>query len=401
MPALASTEENYDWKHPLALASRAGLLDAIPNAMARTAGAARLMRSALSKEELPIAPTPSEVLCQVGSSRVLKYHRDTEPTTKEPVILVPSLINRAFILDLTHGLSVVEALIADGYAVYKIDWGAPGKGEAGMDLAAYVLDRLSPFVEAICADAGMKKAHVLGQCLGGTLTTILGAIDDTHIASLINLTAPISFKDTGMLSAWSRAPFFDAVSFAEAFGDIPPWITQPSFQLLKPLSQSVKMLRLFQNLGKPRFLDMYEVMEAWVNDNIPIPKGFYIDLIETLYRKDGLMTGCVSLRGRPVVLEEVKVPVLTIAASEDHIVPVPSAMCGHDRFSSEDKEKVIIAGGHIGVVVGGRGRRILHKTLDTWMKARSHHTKDWDKKHSADPGDAVLDNDLQLPPGEA
>ena len=58
---------------------------------------------------------------------------------------------------------------------------------------------------------------------------------------------------------------------------------------------------------------------------------------------------------------------MTIAASEDHIVPPPSALCGYERFSSDINEKVVIPGGHIGVVVGGRGKRVLHNTLGEWF----------------------------------
>lgn len=359
---------------PRYMAKRLGFVDAVPNALARTTGALSLVRNAVQNQPPPVAPTPYTVLCALGSSKVMKYvdpNGGADLKHKTPIFLVPSLINRPYILDIKDGLSVVQALQERGYAVYCVDWGDPGLDEDTADLATYVIDRLGEFVKAIAADAGVEKVHLLGQCLGGTMTTILAALDDSHIQSMVNLTAPISFHDTGMLSAWSRAPFFDEVAFADAYGHVPSWITQPSFVVLKPAGSVSKWLRLVQNLGKPSFVDFFQCLEAWINDNVDIPKGFYIDLIGQLYKKDALVRGSLKLRDRHVVLEEITVPTFTIAASEDHIVPVASAMVGHHRISSDDRRQLVIQGGHIGVVVGGRGRRILHQALDEWFGARS------------------------------
>jgi polyhydroxyalkanoate synthase len=210
--------------------------------------------------------------------------------------------------------------------------------------------------------------HLLGHCLGGTMCTALAATDDSRIATLINLTAPIAFHDKGMLSKWTRAPFFKAESITRAVGHVPPWLTQPAFQILKPMGQPAKAMRLFQSLDKPTFLEFFRCLETWINDNVSIPDGFFVDLIETLYKKDGLLTGNLRFANGPVVLEEVTVPLLTIAAQEDHIVPVDSAVAGQDRFGSKKKRVEILPGGHIGVVVGGLSRRRLLPTLMAWME---------------------------------
>jgi polyhydroxyalkanoate synthase len=356
---------------PTYVAKRLGLFDAVPNALSRASGAFALGRATITQEPAPVAPTPFEVVCGVGCSRLVRYEPRTERRFKEPVVLVPSLINRPYILDIMDGISVVQALLDAGFVVYLTDWGEPTDGEITAGLEEYVGNRLRSFVKAACADAGAEKAHLLGQCLGGTMTAMLAAVDDAHIQSLIHLTAPMSFVDKGMLSAWSRAPFFDAAAFAEVFGNIPSWITQPSFVVLRPLGQPSKVLRLFQNLGSEKFMTFFRCLETWINDNVAIPKAFYVDLITRLYREDALVNGSLVIGGEQVVLEEVKVPVLTIAASDDHIVPPASAYAGHERFASDDKEAATILGGHIGVVVGGRGRRELWERTTTFFGDRS------------------------------
>jgi polyhydroxyalkanoate synthase len=354
---------------PTYMMKRLGAFDALPNAIARATGALSLF--ATMKEPAPVAPTPFDVVAIEGSSRLLRYRRQTPAVHATPIVMSPSIINRFYILDLMHGTSVVEALLEQGFEVYMCDWGDPLPSEENNDLAFYALGRLRRFVDAARADTGADDVHLFGQCLGGTMATILAAVDPAGIRTLTNLTAPLSFHDDGILSAWSRAPFFDATAFAELYGNIPTWITQPSFVILKPMGHSTKLLRLFQNMGDAKFLHFFRCLETWINDNVAIPRAFYIDLIERLYREDALAKGTLVLRGHPVVLEEVRVPVLTLSATDDHIVPVKSATIGHDRFSSTDKLNKVIEGGHIGIVVGGRGKRTLYPLLGSWLGERS------------------------------
>jgi polyhydroxyalkanoate synthase len=130
----------------------------------------------------------------------------------------------------------------------------------------------------------------------------------------------------------------------------------------------VKWMRLFQNLGNDRFLDFFRALETWINDNVNIPKAFYKDLIGKLYREDALYRGTLMVGGEPVILEEIRVPVLTVAAKQDHIVPPQSAAAGHERYSSTDKRLEIYDGGHIGVAVGGLARRNLWPLMLEWLE---------------------------------
>lgn len=359
---------------PAALLQRAGVFDAMPKALARMNGAMFLGRALLEKRPAPVAPTPAVVLAMDGAARLLRY----EPlpgapksgangaTHKDAILLCPSVINRLYVLDLKEGISVVEQLRNAGHAVYGIDWGEPGAAEHGVGFEGFV-GRLDRFLATACADAGVDKMHLLGHCLGGTMSLALAATNDTHIKSLINLTAPVAFHDGGLLSKWSRAPFFDATLVTRALGHVPPWLTQPAFQILKPMGQPAKALRLFQSLDNAKFLDFYRCLETWINDNVSIPDAFFEDLITHLYRENALLNGTLKFESGPVLLEEITVPLLTIAASEDHIVPVASATAGLERTKSTKQRTEVLPGGHIGVVVGGLARRRLWPLLLEWM----------------------------------
>ena len=357
---------------PTELLRRAGAFTLLPQALARMNGAMALARLTLEKAPVPVAPSPAAVIASEGAARLYRYDPMPGVPARDPILLAPSLINRLYVLDLKEGISVVEALRKAGHRVYGVDWGEPGPAEHGVSFEGFVL-RLSRFVDAACADAKTDKLHLLGHCLGGTMATALAATHDARLQTLINLTAPLSFHDEGMLSKWTRAPFFDPEAVVNALGHVPPWLTQPAFQVLKPMGQPAKALRLFQALDKPagelaQFLEVFRCLETWINDNVSIPDRFFVDLVGKLYRKDALARGQLFFEQGAVSLEAVRVPVFTIAAAEDHIVPPASAVDVARRFANPACKTEVLPGGHIGVVVGGLGRKRLWPALLAWME---------------------------------
>lgn len=366
MTTASATSTTYSFG-PASLLQRAGVFDTMPKAFARMNGAMSLARATLERRPAPVAPSPAVVIAMEGAARLLRYERVPGAVKKSAILLCPSVINRLYVLDLKEGISVVEQLRNAGHDVYGIDWGEPGAAEHGVSFEGFV-GRLEKFLDIACVDAKREKMHVLGHCLGGTMALALAATNDKRIESLINLTAPVEFHDSGLLSKWSRAPFFDATLVTRALGHVPPWLTQPAFQVLKPMGQPTKVLRLFQSLDNDKFLDFFRCLETWINDNVSIPDAFFEDLIGQLYRKNALAEGTLHFKSGPVVLDEITVPMLTIAAADDHIVPVDSATKALERVKSQKKRTEVLPGGHIGVVVGGLARRRLWPLLLEWMQ---------------------------------
>ena len=70
------------------------------------------------------------------------------------VLVVPSLINRAEVLDLLPGGSMVRHLAGAGVRPLLLDWGAPGPLERGFSLTDYVAGRLERALAAAAAWPG-------------------------------------------------------------------------------------------------------------------------------------------------------------------------------------------------------------------------------------------------------
>ena len=311
--------------------------------------------------------TPHTVAWSENKWRLLKF-APAEPRYATPILMVPSLINRWYVLDLGSGRSLIEWLVAQGHIVYCIDWGTPGAEDRYLtwdDIAGRYLGRA---VRLIARAHG--ETHVLGYCLGGTLATTYVAAFPDGVASLLALAAPIDFDHAGIMATWTRVPTFETRSLLEAFGNVPHQLMQLSFTMLKPTLSAGKAIALLDRAWDDEFLESFLATEKWGNDNVSFPGACYAQYIDELYRANKLITGGFSLLGRPVELAAITCPTLALAFAEDHIVPLASASPLIERVSARDKQLVVERGGHVGAVVSRKASQRLWPAMHQFWHDR-------------------------------
>jgi polyhydroxyalkanoate synthase len=315
----------------------------------------------------PVGQTPHEVAWTENKWRLLRF-APRERRHRTPVLLVPSLINRWYVLDLGPGRSFIEWLVAQGHEVLCIDWGTP-RGEDRYltwdDIGGRYLGRA---VRIAARETG--RTHLLGYCLGGTLTTAYAAAFPEEIATLTALAAPVDFEHAGVMAAWTRTPTFDVRALIDAFGNVPWPIMQASFQMLKPTLGAAKLVALLDRAWDDEFLDGFLATERWGNDNVAFPGACYEQYIEQLYRQNRLIAGTFTVCGRPARLPGLRCPLLAIAFTEDHIVPLPSARPLVELAGSRDKQLLVERGGHVGAVVSRKAAGRLWPALHTFWAQR-------------------------------
>ncbi len=120
--------------------------------MARLAPDPALLRGIAAYRRHPwqrdLADPPA--LWQEGSSTLL----DFGPPNGRPVLVVPSLVNRAYVLDLLPDHSMMRYLAAQGLRPVLLDWGFPGPIEQGFSLSDYIAGRLDRALRAAIAATG-------------------------------------------------------------------------------------------------------------------------------------------------------------------------------------------------------------------------------------------------------
>jgi polyhydroxyalkanoate synthase len=329
-----------------------------------------------------LGSTPHDAVFGENKWRLLRYRQKAQrhPT---PVLLVPSLINRHYVLDLLPGRSLIEFLVEQGHDVYAIDWGTPGDEDRYLTFDTFCDRYLARAIRRTTKIAGAERVNLLGYCLGGTLTAIHAALRPERIASLVALAAPIRFHTDSMLSIWTRTRSFDVSALVQAFGNVPWPLMQASFHLLKPTLNLQKAVQLLDRAEDEDFMEGFLAVETWSNDNVSFPGLAYEKYIEELYRKDALVKGELRISGERVELSAIRCPTLAVTFEHDHIVPKESAQVLLERIGTDGRKLLHLNGGHVGAVVSRRARQGLWSALSEWFILHG--------KIAARPGLKVID----------
>ncbi|HEY4060199.1 MAG TPA: alpha/beta fold hydrolase [Kofleriaceae bacterium] len=334
------------------------------------ASLATLWKRAVKKDLVGIVgQTPHTVVHAENKWRLLRFAPAVKRFTT-PIVMIPSLINRWYVLDLGPGRSFIEWLVAQGHEIYCIDWGTPGAEDRYLtwdDIGGRYIRRS---INVACRESGVDEVHVLGYCLGGTLATAYVAAHPEKVKSLVALAAPIDFAKAGIMSLWTQTPTFDVHSIINAFGNVPHQLMQASFKMLRPTLDVAKAVSVLDRAWNDEFLDGFLATEKWGSDNVSFPGDCYAQYIEDLYRGNKLVAGTFSVLGKPARLDQMKVPVLAIAFIGDNIVPPESAQPLIDLAGSRDKQILIDKGGHVGAVVSRKAATKLWPAFSTFWAQR-------------------------------
>jgi polyhydroxyalkanoate synthase len=320
-----------------------------------------------------VGTTPCDVVLESGTHRLLRYRRETPALFAEPVLFCYALINRPYILDLQPDKSVVRQYLERGFDVYIIDWGVPSHADRGFTLEHYVCDFLGRSIDRILRDHGRTDLHLLGYCMGGTMSALYAALHPAVAKSLTLLAAPLDFAGReSLLNVWTERRYFDADAFVDANGNCPAWFLQACFQNMKPVQNLVqKNIAMFDNLEDPQFIANYWAMELWVNDNIPVAGETFRTFVKDFYQENKLVRGELRLGGQRVDLGRITCPLLLLMAKNDHLVAPPSTDGIRPHVGSRDVKAVVIDAGHVGLVVGGKAQRGLWPDATAWLAERS------------------------------
>ncbi len=320
-----------------------------------------------------VGTTPRDVVLEEPMFKLLRYRRETPATHAEPVLLCYALINRAYILDLQPDKSVAARYLREGFDVYLIDWGVPGDGDRHLALADYVGGFLGRVVDFILRAHRRRDLHLLGYCMGGTISALFTALHPETICSLTLLAAPIDFSGReSLLQLWADRQHFDVDAFVDAHGNCPAWFLQACFLSMKPVQNMLeKNLAFYEQMDDLQAVSSFFAMERWINDNIPVAGETFREFVKKLYQGNELTRGQLHLGERAVDLSRIVCPLLLLTARNDHLVAPASTEGIRPLVGSRDIRSFTIDAGHVGLIVGGKAQRTLWPEATRWMAARS------------------------------
>jgi polyhydroxyalkanoate synthase len=303
------------------------------------------------------------VLWREGTT-LLRDYRGGGDGAAPRLLVVPSLINRYYILDLEPETSFLADLAARGYLPFVVDWDAPGPEERGFDLTRYIAGRLEGALDAVRRQPG-GPIVVIGYCMGGDLALALALRRQKDVAALACLATPWDFHADGetqarLIGAVGRSmdPLF------QALGEMPVDVLQSFFASLDPLSILAKFRRFAEMEGEPA--RKFVALEDWLNDGVGLAAPVARECLTQWYGENTTATGKWLIAGEAVRPEKLRLPALAMVPSSDRIVPPKSALGLARRLPR--CEILTPAAGHIGMMVGGSARARVWDPLDGWLR---------------------------------
>jgi polyhydroxyalkanoate synthase subunit PhaC len=303
-----------------------------------------------------LAVTPGSVVLRTPVFELIQYRPVTPTVRQVPLLIVPPVINKYYVLDLAQGRSMAEYLVSTGVQVFMVSWRNPDARHATWNLDTYgqaILDAM----DATARITGSEQTALAATCSGGiiaamvaahlahigqqdriaALTLMVTVLDQSH-AGLAS--AVIDERTVAVAAAASRARgYLDGRSLAEVFAWLRPNDLIWNYWVNNYL------------LGKkpPPFDILF-----WNADTTRMTAALHRDFLELGAANALVRPGAATMLGSPVDLAAINRDSYVVAGITDHICPWQSCyrsarlLGGQPRF-------ILSTSGHIAAMVNPPG----------------------------------------------
>lgn len=337
-----------------------------------------------------LACTPGKVVMRNRLVELIQYSPTTPTVYAEPVLLVSAWIMKFYILDLSPHNSLVRWLVGQGHTVFCLSWRNVTEADRSLGLDDYRSLGIMAALDAICEIVPERKVHAVGYCLGGTLLSIAAAAmaraGDNRLASVTLFAAQTDFTEPGELQL-----FIDPAQVHML--DSMMW--QHGYLLAEQMSGAFHMLRS-NDLIWSRVVHDYLLGErapmidlmAWNADSTRMPERMHSEYLHELFLGNDLAAGRYMVRGYPIALQNIRVPLFSLGTEHDHVAPWRSVYKIH-YLADTEVTFVLSNGGHNAGVVNEPGHPSRHYKLlvkatedaclsaDEWQATAPSHEGSW------------------------
>jgi polyhydroxyalkanoate synthase subunit PhaC len=299
-----------------------------------------------------LAVTPGGVVHATEAFELIQYQPVTETVHRYPVLIVPPMINKYYIVDLAPGRSMVQFLVEQGHEVFVMSWRNPDARHRDWNLDTYG-GALIEALAAVRTISGAAKVSLCALCSGGIMASMvaahLGVTGQLHqLASLCLGVTVLDQSQSGTAGAFIDQKTADAaMAVSAARGYLDGRTLAEVFAWLRPddLIWNYWVNNYLAGRTPPAFDILY-----WNADITRLPAALHHDFIRLGLANALVTPGAATMLGSPVDLAKVDLDAYVIAGITDHLCPWESCyrttqlLGGPVRF-------VLSTSGHIAAMV--------------------------------------------------
>ncbi|MBA3812458.1 MAG: alpha/beta fold hydrolase [Caulobacteraceae bacterium] len=333
------------------------LLTGLANLMADAAGNRGLVKRRAAEDwelGVTLAVTPGAVVFQNELFQLIQYDPATADVARRPLLYVPPLVNKFYLMDLQPKSSLLKWLVDEGRTVFTVSWVNPGPELRDKDFAAYVRDGVVAAMGAVREATGEPDVDLAAFCMGGTLAASAAAWlaargEGERVGSLTLIGTLLDFSD---LREWSV--FMGESDLAALRRNVEPkgYVESHDLQTLFSLMRANDLI--WSSAVSHYLLDKAAPPSDilfWFADGARIPAAFLRTYGEEMLKANRLREpGGVAIDGAPLDLGQVTAPALLVSLKDDHVSAWEATYAGARLFGGPTRFLLGGSGHNAGVI---------------------------------------------------
>jgi class II poly(R)-hydroxyalkanoic acid synthase len=333
-----------------------------------------------------VAATPGAVVYRSEAFELIQYTPQTQKVFRVPLLMVPPVINKFYILDIAPGRSMIEYFLRQGHQVFAISWRNPTAQHRSWGCDTYgaaILDGLK-VVERISKS---DSVHVQASCSGGILAAMtaahLSAIGEAErLASLTLMVTVLDHTKAGVAGAIDEDAANIAIALSSRKGYLDGRALAEVFAWLRPTDLVWRYW--VNNYVQGRSPAPFDVL-FWNADTTRMPAALHRDMVQMGVHNTLTQPGGVTMLDTPVDLGVITTDSYIVAGVTDHISPWQACYRSARLLGSKDQRFVLSTSGHIAALVNPPGNPKAsyrvgvtdERDPDRWLSAVDQRGDSW------------------------
>jgi polyhydroxyalkanoate synthase len=334
-----------------------------------------------------VAVTPGSVVLRCDEFELIQYVPQSDKVFSVPLLMVPPVINKFYIMDISPGRSMIQYFLEQGVQVFAISWRNPTAEQRNWGFDTYGRAILNA-LDAVEKISQSDRTHLQASCSGG----ILAAMTATHLNAtgegdrLAGLTLMVTVLDQRKAGFAAAAIDEEAADIAIALSARKGYLDGRSlaevFAWLRPTDLVWRYW--VNNYVEGKSPAAFDVL-FWNADTTRMAAALHRDMVMMGLQNSLVTPGEVSVLGTPVDLGQLTTDAYVVAGIADHISPWQACYRSARLLGSKDVRFVLSSSGHIASLVNPPGNPratfrvggVDEPDPSGWVESAEQHTDSW------------------------